>query len=645
MDTEASASGWNANGQCADCTTYGNNAYVSYGFTFGETGALTTDSDTATLLNGTSYTSIVSPVTAPLSLSGAFSAEGWFFPLDIGSGKKVIYCSVAINMIIYHDTDDKLYVFFETSAGSFTQEITPLTNSIWYYVVFTWDGSQAIFYLNGAPVYTKAISGTFPITGQCTNIGSNGTLGGGTPSDFANAVVDEWAFYPYNLTPARVAYHYLVATETPPAPSGGPPAGNDAQFWQLAIYDKDGNLLDIPQDDVKSITAEDSLNGGSSTAKIVLHRPINLQGVQGPSNTPVVQFQNRVFLWVWNGRISRPLNPWWSGYIQDIDEEKLKTDGEITLSCQGDASILDHAVIDMNINPGIGGNPNLDCAVFLNFLFVNYAPPGFGVFLLPPEMFDLDCLQLQQMKLGQAIDTTIKSGVTDAGATFVWHVRSDMSLTRTLTVQVDQDPNSVGGATFRHVFVGDSTSQYKLSTRWRDIVNVVAVIGGTDPDTGQQVQSVYEDVDSVNAYGPIEDQISVQEVRTIAACNAYGKYYLDQKANPTAQGSIILLVPDPEMLAGQWIQVWELPGVETDPESFQNLLTIKQFRLGTVTVDITSKTRVTMTLAPTAPTPYLDHALYQLGQNTQSQANSLVTTRPVRQNQMYILGGGVTGTS
>jgi len=81
----------------------------------------------------------------------------------------------------------------------------------WYHLVLAYDGTNAVFYINGAAhAITVGAGGYVPDTTQDAFIGSGAPIGW----DPFNGNVDEVAFYTNVLTASQVANHYAVGTNS-----------------------------------------------------------------------------------------------------------------------------------------------------------------------------------------------------------------------------------------------------------------------------------------------------------------------------------------------------------------------------------------------------------------------------------------------
>ncbi|MHB1798053.1 MAG: beta strand repeat-containing protein [Vulcanimicrobiaceae bacterium] len=401
--------------------------------------------------------------------------------------------------------------------------------------------------------------------------------------------------------------------------------------WQIRIYDTTGKLIDIPQADIESISLEDTLNGGSATATIVFVRNFN--------NIGAIANRYTVLIWFWAPGQTQPLDPYYGGHIVDYDQKQRSASGRVTAKIEGDAKMLDAAIVTEQLNPGVNGNPNMDAGQYVAHLLSTYQPANFSAPSIPGTTFNMFPTNFDASKLGAAVDTVLKQGRDLSGNIWTWFVRTRHDLTRQVVVQVDQNPNSVTGPLFKLLFLESQLDQYGIQNLYRNIVNVVAVYGSKDPQTGLQVFGVYQDAASVTEFGPIEDKISVPALTTADGCQAYATTWLTLHAYPQAQGSARLLVADPTILGGTWVQVMETPATASAPA------VIKQVRVASVKVTI-SKNRIEQVISTSSPVPYLDDAVYRLGQHVQVQQAIINAPVPANRQTLYVRAGGtLAGTS
>jgi len=86
----------------------------------------------------------------------------------------------------------------------------PITFFQWYYLALTFDGTNAITYINGSPQATNNATGFAPAAGADGHIGSGQGAGW---SPFVGGI-DEFAFYTNVLTASQVLNHYKIGTNS-----------------------------------------------------------------------------------------------------------------------------------------------------------------------------------------------------------------------------------------------------------------------------------------------------------------------------------------------------------------------------------------------------------------------------------------------
>lgn len=611
-------------------------AYGSGSHTLNEPGAIY-DGDTAIALQevppgywDATPANLITPLVSS-SFSTQFSIECWVYVTslpDVGvicatEGQIPVYDGPGFSVVI--ETSGAVTAT-ATQSGLTLATITtaaPLPAGQYNYIAVTFDDNELLIYVNG--VLWANVAAAFSLGPWDANL-----VWGCYPVNFAGdagqllADLDEAAIYAYALTPGQIYTHWKAGLGplVPPAP----PViiGNDQHYFEVLIFNKKGELVDLPQADIDSLSLLDQLNGGSATSTMSFIRDFNQIGA--------INYLFSVHVRVWNGRIARPVDPTWNGYMVDIDQEKTRTLGKITVHLEGDQKQLDRASVYEDVNPLVGGNPPLDAADYVRHLFTTYAPGILGggplILACPPTLFSLLPGQYEMMQLGQVIDTVLKTGRDDLGNLVIWRVNCAANLTKTLLVEPDQDPNTVTSAKFHYVMVDGMCAKYTIKTKYSDIINNVTIQGGQDYITGLPVVGSYLDVASLAAYGAWQQIISVWQLISSAAANSYAQAYLDIHGNAQAQGDVELHNPDPYMKSGQWVQIWE------------NASSLKQMRIASVRWEV-GRSRIRQTLSPTAPTPYLDQAVYKMGLNSSNNGVNQINKLPVNTQQNFVRTSGL----
>ena len=143
----------------------------------------------------------------PLAMSGPYAASGTYAN---GSGW---------NFYQSQTTPQTWQVFMRTKAGVQIVGGTPVTLLAWTHLAVTWDGTNAVFYVNGVGTAPAALGAYLADPN-----GANGAIGAGLETGHGafEGGVDEAAFYAYPLTAAQVLNHYKVGTNSFSAPPSAP---------------------------------------------------------------------------------------------------------------------------------------------------------------------------------------------------------------------------------------------------------------------------------------------------------------------------------------------------------------------------------------------------------------------------------------
>lgn len=195
----------------ADETSHRNNGTYQGSVTLGQPGAVAGDADTAVAFDGASGAAIV-PSSASLQVNritielwlkkaadtnfGAYVTKnfawgggpgtGWFEVLNNGSSGHL--------------------EFRVAQDGATLVSNAKLDLNTWYYVVATYDGASAKFYVNGSLDTTVSVRAIPAQTADPLYIGRR------ADGLFNNAVIGEVAIYPDALSADRITAHWRVAT-------------------------------------------------------------------------------------------------------------------------------------------------------------------------------------------------------------------------------------------------------------------------------------------------------------------------------------------------------------------------------------------------------------------------------------------------
>ena len=174
------------------------------------------------------YNSLLSPVNSDGLTGGPFSAECWVQAATLSPADYL--CPLAMSgpasggsynngsgWVFYEaQTTPATWQLFLSTAGSVVvlSDPTPMAGQQWYHLAVTWDGTFAVFYVNGASQASAALNNYLAVPGYDAAIGAGPQSG---HSAFLGGV-DEVAFYTNALTPAQVLNHYQVGTSSFRAP-------------------------------------------------------------------------------------------------------------------------------------------------------------------------------------------------------------------------------------------------------------------------------------------------------------------------------------------------------------------------------------------------------------------------------------------
>lgn len=187
-----------------------NDAKFNGAMTLGANGVVS--SDTAILFTGGNAEAPYSP--ALNNPAGPFTLEFWAKPSDSGlwvpvasqyrTGSRAGYCIYQNNGGANWVGD--LGIVGNTGVNRFTGATVPPAPGVWSYVVFTYDGTTASFYVEGRLEDSGAIamgSGFTPNPSSAFLIGDRN--GGGLSY---KGTIDEVAVYDYALTPEQITSHW-----------------------------------------------------------------------------------------------------------------------------------------------------------------------------------------------------------------------------------------------------------------------------------------------------------------------------------------------------------------------------------------------------------------------------------------------------
>src|ERR1700677_2090692 len=165
--------------------------------------------------------SLVTPLAEGTTNSAAFSAElwvqpngypaSWSVPISQGLNNGTAYdgWNIYVSGPDAGNPANTSYFYLVMRPGLFQGFADfPITFGQWYHLVMTYNGTNAMFYINGVShgPYVEGPTAFFADTSADALVGSGQDIG----FDAFNGGEDEVAFYDYTLTPSQVTNHYAV---------------------------------------------------------------------------------------------------------------------------------------------------------------------------------------------------------------------------------------------------------------------------------------------------------------------------------------------------------------------------------------------------------------------------------------------------
>lgn len=271
-----------ANGAIANDSS-GNALHLTYaGVTYGSTGALLADSDSAIAYTGTNASSTKRAGTEPtfsyIENSGVFAIEAWAKLSNTANYSAIANtgCWTAIGekgFLLYFDPATKQYRGFICDGTNPVNQANTGANSVtdtnWHHVVFTGDGTSLRIYLDGVLMQTMAIAtfgagnSRYPLyVGSASHTGVENSRG------WFNGSLDEVAMYMYPLSAQQVKNHYE--------------AGKNAKFPDNAIMAK-GPVSYYRFDETSGATLYDSTVSGLNGSYTAGSYKLDMRGAKSDS--------------------------------------------------------------------------------------------------------------------------------------------------------------------------------------------------------------------------------------------------------------------------------------------------------------------------------------------------------------------------
>jgi concanavalin A-like lectin/glucanase superfamily protein len=344
------------------------------------------------------------------------------------------------------------------------------------------------------------------------------------------------------------------------------------RLYTILIFSPSGTLQEIPQDVIQA-SFEDLTNGGSGQGTMTLPRRFIEEGIIG--------YGCRVQCYLYDST-----DPWYDGYVLGFDPKQIEnTEREqIDLQLEGWHTHLNDAIVTETLSPGVQpdgtNNGTMNADIYENHLLNTYLDPavysGSSVAVCPVP---LDQLQFDGSGLGDCIDTVVAQVLDNTGNTYEWWVRGTYNGKAAVVIQKNQNPN-IGGVTgkfrpsdpnstpgFLYEFKDSTIYGYTIQNSARDLFNMIALYGGTDPFTQLLLYGAFQDSVSISLYGLRQKKLTNNTLVSQISLSNYAAAQLLVHGYPQPQGQFKKFLPTDRARAGQWFQIFERAGLPAPPAS------------------------------------------------------------------------------
>lgn len=479
-----------------------------------------------------------------------------------------------------------------------------------------------------------------------------------------NSVSSQWSRTPITVRPAETSAQWSRSVIVPTPLNVVIPITSqiivspDGAKYRLLIFDTNGNMTAACQDMLTG-TFEDIVNGGSGQATIELPRRFVDLGWIGPAYR--VQF----FLDDGLG------DPWFDGRVSEIDQNQdMSGDYEsITVHAEGWHTALNDAILDgVNLAPGVQpngvDNGSMNADVFLSTLISQFMDSSkFAPAFIASMPIGLDKLTFDGTGLSDAIDQIVQQVLSNTGQLFEWWVRGQVANggKPAIVIQPQSNPSQVMTnyyspsnqliTQFLTKVKDSDIYSYQIQNSSRDLFNMIALYGGTDPNTGLQVYGAFKDSTSISLYGLRQKKVTNTSLVSTQSLSNYATAYLLLNAYPQPQGSFKLFRATDFARAGQWFQIYEGGLTQTNGNPLwivganqqlgEHPPNLKQMRSVRVVTSIQKADRIEQEVFVTAPRPYIDNDYYAaLGAATTKAAGSSAITSISVLRKLFVQNGG-----
>lgn len=365
--------------------------------------------------------------------------------------------------------------------------------------------------------------------------------------------------------------------------------------FQLLIFDKNNNLMDVPSDAVQGQLAL-AVNGGASDGTITFAREYNDIGAIGEG------YRFQFFL-------PGDTDPWWDGRIVEIDQKQLRASGQVIATLEGWHTYLNEALCDFYLSPGTQpngqNNGQMDYADLMNWLVPYYKPTDVTWETMTATGVNVQTLQVSQQGLSDVIDVVVKSVLDNNGRNYEWYCDGKADLSKVVYSQ----PVQFDASTALFAVNPGDIANWDVRTIYKNIQNMLVIMGGQD-NMGNTVWGPFQDAQSISDYGLRQGFLQNNYLVSDSQLQQYASAQLAVKAYPQYQGSFTVVRPSALWRAGKWVQIVASP----------NLNVSYTFRLGKVTVTWGKANMIKMVCEPSAPIPRIDQVLFDTSNQTRVNA-------------------------
>jgi hypothetical protein len=434
-----------------------------------------------------------------------------------------------------------------------------------------------------------------------------------------------------------------------------PAVVTDAIKYRILVFDKSNKLATILTQ-VSQFDFIDAVNGGSAQGSFVIDKHF--------IDTNWFNYDYRVEFY-----FEDSFDPWYCGYISEFDPEQDDDDVEyITIYTAGYQTFLDRAVVSEILSPGVqpNGVDNGDyyADAYLVHLLTTYLDSAhFAAAFVGSIPIYLDALTFTGEGLGKCVDDVVKQVSSNTGQIYEWWVRGQWGGLPRLIIQVQSNPNNTAitdsfvlpsGKTpvqFITEIKDETMYGFKITNSAAAVYNLIALYGGNDPNTGEQVYNAYQDSTSIALYGARQQRVTNNVLLSQASLTNYATAYLLNNAYPQPQGQFNKWVPFDFARAGVFFQII-IKGlsstgetfVQTDGSTMTNELPQINDQVRAIQIEVNMQggtgDRIAMTVSTQAPRPFADNASYNAIVQSKNDQAALTSTNQRTNLKTYFVQDG-----